>query len=170
MFSNRRFPLALGAAITIAALTQPISAMAQPSERSWLQVYAVASSAITSFVVARDAFISYTAEPTEELCTMVVRTAIYRRNEIHATEVRFRFAGSTWSTTSHASGGIEVRSSDPAGVRVQMRVYVQDGQPVVQAPSHVQGSVVYPVHQTERERLALKDALDAMIAVCKRTP
>jgi len=170
MFSNRRFPLALGAAITIAALIQPISAVAQPSERSWLQVYAVASSAITSFVVARDAFISYAAEPTEELCTMVVRTAVYRRNEIRATEVRFRFASSAWSTISHASGGIEVRSGDPAGVRVQARVYVQDGQSVVQVPSHVQGGVVYPIRQAERERLVLKEALDAMIALCKGTP
>ena len=65
--TSRPFPLILGAAITIAALTQSISAMAQRSERAWLQAYAVASGAITSYVVARDAFISYTVEPTEEL-------------------------------------------------------------------------------------------------------
>ena len=168
--TNRPFPLILGAAITIAALTQSISAMAQQSERAWLQAYAVASGAITSYVVARDAFISYTVEPTEELCTMVVRTAVYRRNEIRVSEVGLRFAGSTWSTAGHASGGIEVRSDDPGGVRVQVRVYVQDGQPVAHAPSHVQGAVLYPVRHAERERSALKEALDAMIAVCKPTP
>lgn len=145
-------------------------AAGQQSDRTRFQAYRALSAAATAhFVVNKDVYLSYTVEPADDVCTIVLRNAKYELGRITLGEVTLHLGSTNWSTSIRSGGnrGVEVRSSKPDGVTVSQSEYAQREEPVVHPASGVAATVIFPVRQTDEAVLALKTALDRMIALCK---
>jgi hypothetical protein len=154
----------------VAVAGQSELAAGQQSDQARFQAYRALSSAATShFVVNKDAYLSYTVEPADDVCTIVVRNAKYALGRITIGEVILQFGSSNWSTSirSGSNRGVEVRSAKSDGVTVNQSEYAYGEEPVVHAPSRVAATVIFPVRQTDEAVLALKTALDRLVALCK---
>jgi hypothetical protein len=156
-----------------AVVVQSGFAAGQQSDRARFQAYQALSSAATAhFVVNKDAYLSYTVEPVDDVCTIVLRNANYALGRITLGEVTLQLRSTNWSTSirSGSNRGVEVRSSKPDGVMVSQSEYAQREEPVVHPASGVAATVIFPVRQTDEAVLALKTAVDRLIALCKDGP